>query len=56
MRIILVLTFIFFHTAFSLIEYTYLICKKLKRIDNSKLMKILFFYTLKQDNFLEQIF
>ena len=57
MRIILILTFIFFsHKAFSFIKYTYLICKKETEIlDSLKINENFIFYTLKQGSYLEQI-
>ena len=57
MRIILILTFIFFsHKAFSFVNYTYLICKKeTEIIDKLKINENFIFFTLKQGNYLEQI-
>ena len=57
MRIILILTFIFFsHKAFSFVDYTYLICKKeTEIIDKLKINENFIFFTLKQGNYLEQI-
>ena len=57
MRIILILTFIFFsQKAFSFIDYTYLICKKETEIlDKLKINENFIFYTLKQGSYLEQI-
>ena len=57
MRIILILTFIFFsHKAFSFVDYTYLICKKETEIpDKLKINENFIFYTLKQGNYFEQI-
>ena len=57
MRIILILTFIFFsHKAFSFVDYTYLICKKETEIlDKLRINENFIFFTLKQGNYLEQI-
>ena len=57
MRIILILTFIFFsQKALSFINYTYLICKKETEIlDNLKVNENFIFYTLKQGDYVEQL-
>ena len=57
MRIVLILTFIFFtQKALSFIDYTYLICKKETEIlDNLKDNENFIFYTLKQGDYIEQL-
>ena len=57
MRIVLILTFIFFsQKALSFINYTYLICKKETEIlDNLKVNENFIFYTLKQGDYVEQL-
>ena len=57
MRIVLILTFIFFsQKALSFINYTYLICKKETEIlDNLKVNENFVFYTLKQGDYVEQL-
>ena len=57
MRIVLILTFIFFsQKALSFVNYTYLICKKETEIlDNLKVNENFIFYTLKQGDYVEQL-
>ena len=57
MRIVLILTFIFFsQKALSFIDYTYLICKKeTETLDNLKNNENFIFYTLKQGDYVEQL-
>ena len=57
MRIVLTLLFIFLsQKGIGFIDYTYLICKKEEEIiDNLKIHENFIFYTLKQNNYLEQL-
>ena len=57
MRIVLTLLFIFLsQKGIAFIDYTYLICKKEEEIiDNLKIHENFIFYTLKQNNYLEQL-